>query len=66
MQRASSDLPSNIQELLYCWIVQGKGHPKEAIWKVIIVLLIWSIWSERNRRIFEDSETQVLFVKYSF
>jgi hypothetical protein len=59
-------MPSNIQELLHCWIVQGRGHPREAIWKLICALLMWSIWKEMNLRIFEDSETNVLFLKYSF
>jgi len=44
-----------------CWKVQWQGHPKEAIWKVIPALLIWSIWKERNGRLFEDSESNVLF-----
>jgi hypothetical protein len=34
------NMPSNIQELLHCWIVQGRGHSKEAIWKVISALLM--------------------------
>jgi hypothetical protein len=59
-------MPNNIQELLHCWKVQGRGHPKEVIWKVILALLMWSIWRERNRRIFEKSETNVLFLKSSF
>jgi hypothetical protein len=59
-------MPNNIQEFLHCWKVQGRGHPKEAIWKVIPALLMWSIWREMNRRIFEDSETNVFFLKSSF
>jgi hypothetical protein len=59
-------MPNNIKELLHCWKEQGRGHPKEIIWKVISALLIWSIWGEMNRRIFEDSETNVFFLKSSF
>jgi hypothetical protein len=58
-------MPSNIQELLHCWIVQGRGHLKEAIRKVIPALLMCSIWREMNRRLLEDSETNVLFLKSS-
>jgi hypothetical protein len=25
---------------VFCWIVQGRGHPKEDIWKVIPTLLM--------------------------
>jgi hypothetical protein len=34
--------------------------------KVISAFLMWSIWRERNRRIFEDSEFNVLLLKSSF
>jgi len=30
-------MPSNILELLYCWKIQGRGHPKEVIWEVVPV-----------------------------
>jgi len=33
--------------LLHCWKTQGRGHSNEAIWKVIIALLMWSIWREK-------------------
>jgi hypothetical protein len=36
-------MPSNILELLYYWKTQGWGQSKEAIWKVIPPLLMWSI-----------------------
>jgi hypothetical protein len=58
-------MPNNIQELLHCWKVQGRGHPKEAIYSYSCPLNV-SIWRVRNRRIFEDSETNVLFLKSSF
>jgi hypothetical protein len=59
-------MPNNIQELLHCWKAQRRGHPKETIWKAIPVLLMWSIWRVRNCRIFEDSETNMLFLKSFF
>jgi hypothetical protein len=31
-------MPSNILQFLQCWRLQGRGHPKEAIWKVIPAL----------------------------
>jgi hypothetical protein len=59
-------MPSNILQLLHCWKYLGREHPKVAIWKVIPALLMWSIWREWNCRLFEDSETNVFFLKSSF
>jgi hypothetical protein len=58
--------PGNVSQLLNCWKFHGHGHLREAIWKVIPTLLMWSIWRERNCRIFEDSESNVLLLKSSF
>jgi hypothetical protein len=58
-------MPSNILQLLHCWKYLGQGHPNKAIWKVISALLMWII-GERNRRLFENSETNVFFLKSSF
>jgi hypothetical protein len=58
--------PGNVPQLLHCWKFLGHGYPREAIWKVIPALLMWSIWRERNRRIFEDSESNVLLLKSLF
>jgi hypothetical protein len=62
---ASWMMPSNILELLHCWKFQGWGHPKEAIWKVISTFLMWSIWREKNWRLFEESMSKVLSQKFS-
>jgi hypothetical protein len=59
-------MPSNIVELLQCWKTQGWRHSKEAIWKVIPILLMWSIWRKTNQRLFEDREYNVLQLKSSF
>jgi hypothetical protein len=56
----------NVPQLLHCWKFLGHGHPREAIWKAIPALLMWGIWREKNRRIFEDSESSVLLLKSSF
>jgi hypothetical protein len=56
---------SNILELLHCWKTQGQGHSNKAIWKVILALLMWSIWRERNWCLFEDCESNVLCLKSS-
>jgi hypothetical protein len=56
----------NVPQLLHCWEFLGHGHPREAIWKVIPALLMWSIWRERKCWIFGDSESNVLLLKSSF
>jgi hypothetical protein len=58
--------PGNVPQLLHCWKFIGHGHHREAFWKVIPALLMWSIWRERNRWIFENSESNVLLLKSSF
>jgi hypothetical protein len=39
--------PGNVSQLLQCWKFFRHGHPREAIWKVIPALLMWSIWREK-------------------
>jgi len=59
-------MPGTILELLHCWMMQGWRQSKEAIWKVIPSLRMWTIWRERNSHLFEDCETNVLLLKASF
>jgi hypothetical protein len=59
-------MPNNVQEWLHYWKIHGQGHSQEAIWKVIFVLLIWSIWRERNWRLFEGCKSNVLRLVSSF
>jgi hypothetical protein len=59
-------MSGTIVELLQCWKTQGRRQSKEAIWKVIPSLLMWTICRERNRHLFEDCETNVLHLKASF
>jgi hypothetical protein len=58
-------IKKNILELFQCWKAQGQRQSKEATWKVIPTLLIWSIWRERNQRLFENCESNVLLLKSS-
>lgn len=41
-------MPGNILQFLHCWKFQGRGHPREVIWKVIPALLMWSVWKEKS------------------
>jgi hypothetical protein len=42
------------------------GQSKEVIWKVIFTLPMWSIWRERNHRLFKDCKSNVVQLKSSF
>jgi len=64
--RVSWAMPSNILELLHCWKTRVRGHSKEAIWKVILAFLMWSIWREMNRRLFENCVSYKLYLNSFF
>jgi hypothetical protein len=46
--------------------ISRAGTPQRGNLESYFALLMWSIWRERNRRLFEDSESNVLFQKSSF
>ena len=48
-------LPSAVTELLFCWN-QWLGKHDLDIWNLIPGCLMWTVWMERNRWSFEDSE----------
>jgi hypothetical protein len=64
--RVSWAMPNNILVLVHCWKIEGRGHPKEAIWIVIHAFLMWSIWRERNQHLFMNCESNVLSLESSF
>ncbi|XP_019055998.1 PREDICTED: uncharacterized protein LOC109115886 [Nelumbo nucifera] len=45
-------MPRSVKELLCCWKLMGLSKKKKTVWKTIPIAVFWSIWSERNRRIF--------------
>jgi hypothetical protein len=47
--------PKRIMDLLFGWY-NGCGKHVSAIWNLVPLCLMWTIWRERNRRIFEDVE----------
>jgi hypothetical protein len=42
-----------VAELLFSWW-NGLGRHSSDIWNLVPACLMWSIWKERNQRIFED------------
>ena len=59
-------MPRRVVDLLTCW--QGKlgQHRHIEIWKAVPHCLMWCLWKERNARIFEDGERNVLELKLLF
>uniref|UniRef100_A0A2N9I4J4 Reverse transcriptase domain-containing protein n=1 Tax=Fagus sylvatica TaxID=28930 RepID=A0A2N9I4J4_FAGSY len=50
--------PSNIADLLFGWF-NCFGKPKSSVWNLVPLCLMWTIWRERNSRIFEDEEHSI-------
>uniref|UniRef100_A0A2N9H4Z9 Reverse transcriptase domain-containing protein n=1 Tax=Fagus sylvatica TaxID=28930 RepID=A0A2N9H4Z9_FAGSY len=48
--------PSQIPDLLFGWW-NWFGKRSSGVWNLIPSCLMWTIWRERNKRIFEDQET---------
>jgi hypothetical protein len=48
-------MPHGVMNLLQCW--WSGGHSQSAVvWKMVPLCIMWCLWSERNRRFFEDSK----------
>jgi hypothetical protein len=47
--------PSNIADLLFGWF-NCFSKLKSAVWNLVPLCLMWTVWHERNSRIFEDVE----------
>ena len=47
--------PNSIADLLFGWFNRF-GKRSSSIWNLVPLCLMWTIWHERNSRIFEDEE----------
>jgi hypothetical protein len=52
-------------ELLFGWF-NGFGKHSSDIWNLVPSCLMWSLWQERNLRIFEDKEQSLIHLQESF
>ena len=52
-------MPGSVVDLLFSWYHWIGKHSSD-IWDLIPGCLMWTIWSERNRRSFEDEEKTVV------
>jgi hypothetical protein len=58
-------LPAKVIDLLYGWF-NGLGKHSSDIWNLVPHCLMWSLWHERNSRIFEDKEQSLIHLQESF
>jgi exonuclease III len=58
-------LPSQVSELLFGWW-NWFGKRSSGVWNLIPSCLMWTIWRERNNRIFEDQENSVAKIIEAF
>ena len=48
-------MPGSVESLVYCWSF-WLGKFNSDIWNMVSGCLMWIVWTERNRRPFEDTE----------
>jgi hypothetical protein len=49
-------MPSGVVNILQCWWSGGRLR-SAVVWKMVPHCIMWCLWSERNRRYFNDSES---------
>uniref|UniRef100_A0A2N9IHY6 Uncharacterized protein n=1 Tax=Fagus sylvatica TaxID=28930 RepID=A0A2N9IHY6_FAGSY len=58
-QRLEWVLPAKVLDMLVGWH-NWFGRRSSAVWNLAPLCVLWSLWKERNRRIFEDLEKPFL------
>jgi hypothetical protein len=57
--------PRRVIDMLACW--RSSGRPRSAaVWKIAPICLFWCLWRERNNRSFEDLESTLEEILFSF
>jgi len=56
-------MPATSCELLKCWNYNGGAVRQKKSWELVPACIWWTIWKERNYRIFEDKSNPVQKVK---
>lgn len=59
-------LPSLVGETLLGWQGSFVGKKVKKAWWAALLCLFWTIWMERNSRMFENKEQSVQAFKFSF
>ena len=53
------DTMGSVESLVYCWSF-WLGKFNSNIWNMVPGCLMWIVWTERNRRSFEDNEKSLV------
>ena len=52
-------MPSTVEDLLFCWF-HWLGKHSSDIWDLVPGCVMWTIWSDQNRRAFKDEGKTVV------
>jgi hypothetical protein len=58
-------IPATVIDLLFGWH-NWFGKQYSGFWNLVPLCLMWSLWQERNHRIFEDLEKSLTHLKEQF
>ena len=59
-------LPSSIKETILGWHNSFVAKIRKNVWNAAPLCLFWTLWTERNRRAFEDTELADQAILQSF
>ena len=59
-------MPKTVEATLASWPSIRGRQPIRAMWKMIPICILWSLWRERNERTFEDKERSIEELKFLF
>jgi len=58
--------PWKVIDVLVAWRRRTEKCPTLSVWNLMPLAIWWSVWKERNRRIFEGKELSLLNFKFYF
>jgi hypothetical protein len=58
-------MPCGVVDLLQCWW-SGDCPRSAVVWKMVPHCIMWCLWSERNKRYFDDTESSREDLLHSF
>lgn len=52
-------LPGSLKDAFDQWAISGRNSFLKKVWRAIFSIIIWSIWKERNSRIFDNKSCSI-------